>query len=377
MSVRVEVANRMLEWACQRAGHTVASFMEERPRSKLEEWLAGAEQPTLNQLEQFASWTHTSVGVLLLPEPPAEPLPIADFRSGPRHRPSADLLDALYLCQQRQDWYRDHARLYRLDPVEFVGSATLNDDPEQVAQNLRPRLGIQAPERRNIPTWTEALRKLIERVESAGVLVMVSGVVGSNNHRKLKPQEFKGFALSDTLAPVIFVNGSDTKAAQIFTFGHEVGHLALGESALSDATARMAPNERVEKWCNRFAAEFLVPEAELSRIPGDDIHALARHFKVSTLVILRRLFDLNRMPEAQYWARYDAELERLRHIEARGSGGGNFYYTTMARAGRRLTRALVTSALEGQGSFTEALRLLGFKNMGTFHELARMAGVER
>lgn len=351
--------------------------MEERPQSKLEAWLSGVEQPTLNQLEQFASWTHTSVGVLLLPEPPAEPLPIADFRSGPRHRPSADLLDALYLCQQRQDWYRDHARLYRLDTVELVRSATLNDEPEQIAQSLRPLIGFQAAERRNIPTWTEALRQLIERIEASGVLVMVSGVVGSNNYRKLNPQEFKGFALCDPLAPVIFVNGADTKAAQIFTLAHELGHLALGATALSDATARTLPNERVEKWCNRFSAEFLVPAEELARIPGDDLQALARHFKVSTLVVLRRLFDLKRMPEALYWARYDAELERLRHIEARGSGGGNFYYTTMARAGRRLTRALVTSALEGQGSFTEALRLLGFKNMGTFHELARLSGVER
>lgn len=373
--VRVPVRREMLEWACKRAGLTAHSFAEQHPQSKLPLWLGGEVQPTLRQLEEFATATHTSVGALLLPKPMDEPLPIADFRSGPKGAPSADLLDTIYLCQQRQDWYREHARLYRLDEVAFIASASPDQNAEEVAERMRTLVGIRSEERRAIPTWSEALRTLIERVEAAGVLVMVSGVVGSNNRRKLNPQEFRGFAFSDTLAPVIFVNGSDTKAAQIFTLAHEVGHLALGESALSDATARVSPSERVERWCNQFAAEFLVPRAEIDAITGDDIQSLARHFKVSTLVVLRRLFDLRRMSQEQYWTRFDAELERLRGLEARGTGGGNFYYTTMARAGKRLTRALVTSALEGQGSFSEALHLLGFRKMTVFDELARMVGV--
>lgn len=292
-------------------------------------------------------------------------------------RLSADLLDTIYLCQQRQDWYRDYARLHRLDEVAFIGSASTSDDPELVAGRLRPRLGIEASERQGIPTWSEALRKLIERVEGAGALVMVSGVVGSNNRRKLDPHEFRGFAFSDPLAPLIFINGSDTKAAQIFTLAHEVGHLVLGQSALSDATAMTTPNQRTEAWCNRFAAEFLVPREEIAAMPGTDIQSMARRFKVSTLVVLRRLFDIDRMAESEYRALYDAELDRLSRSERSGGSGGNFYYTTMARAGKRLAQALVTSALEGQGSFTEVLRLLGFKKMGTFRKLAELAGVER
>jgi len=367
----------MLEWACARAGYTAASFAETHAQFRLLSWLQGEEVPTLRQLEEFAAATHTSVGALLLPEPLGEPLPISDFRSGWRQGPpSANLLDTLYLCQQRQDWYREYARLNRMDAVEFIGSARVTQAPEKAAAALRAAIGIKRTERQDIPTWTEALRTLIERADQAGVLVMVSGVVGSNTHRKLDPTEFRGFALCDDLAPVVFINGADTKAGQIFTLAHELGHLGVGESALSDATPRVTPDQRVEAWCNRFAAEFLVPEEELRAVQGDDIQAIARQFKVSTLVALRRIFDLGRLSEADYWQRYDAELERVRGLEARGTGGGNFYYTTLARAGRRLTRALVVSALEGQSSFSEAFRLLGFKKLTVFDELAALVGVE-
>lgn len=374
----------MLEWACERAGYTVESFAARHPGHRITTWIAGEIQPTLKQLEAFANATHTPIGALLLREPPREPLPIPDFRSmggGPPRRPSADLLDTIYLCQQRQDWYRNYARLNRFADVEFVGIAGLTADAETVAGQLRSKLAIPAEERRSIRTWSDALSHLITKAESQGALIMVSGVVGSNNRRNLDPQEFRGFALADRLAPLVFINGSDTKAAQIFTLAHEIGHLSLAESALDNATARAMPDRQVEQWCNRFAAELLVPQAELATLAqrgdtlDDQMRQLAEHFKVSTLVILRRLYDLGRIERHVFWNAYDAELDRLREFARQGASGGNFYYTTMARAGRRLTRALISSALEGQGSFTESLHLLGFRKMATFNELARLAGV--
>src|SRR5487761_653573 len=383
-TVRVPIRTPMLEWACERAGYTVESFAERHPSHKIGAWITGEVQPTLKQLEAFATTTHTPIGALLLPEPPREPLSIPDFRSmgsGPPRRPSADLLDTIYLCQQRQDWYRSYARTNRFEEVGFVGVAMLAADPEAVANQLRPKLAFVAEERHTIRTWTEALSQLIVKAEMQGALVMVSGVVGSNNTRKLDPQEFRGFTLADPLAPVVFINGSDTKAAQIFTLAHELGHLSLAESALDDATARAIPDRQVEQWCNRFAAELLVPRVELTTVAhrnenlANQVQRLAEHFKVSTLVVLRRLYDLGRIEREEFWNAYDAELERLQEFARQGTSGGNFYYTTMARAGRRLTRALVSSALEGQGSFTESLHLLGFRTMATFHELARLAGV--
>ena len=220
--------------------------------------------PTLKQLESSRRPRTPRSATFSSKEPPVEQVPIPDFRTVGNERigrPSPDLLDTVYLCQQRQEWYRDFARSEGEGPVPFVGSAHLTNDVEATAATIRRALGFDIEERRQMPTWTDALRRFIEQADALGVLVMVSGVVGSNNRRKLDPQEFRGFALADRLAPLVFINGADTKAAQMFTLAHELAHIWLGQSAVSDAQASQVPEHEVERWCNRVAAELLVPLA--------------------------------------------------------------------------------------------------------------------
>lgn len=377
---RVPVEPALLRWARERAGRSTESLSKRFP--KLEAWERREAQPTLKQLEAFAKATHTPVGFLFLPEPPEERIPIPDFRrvsDAEPSPPSPDLLDTLYLCQQRQDWYRDFARSMGEEPLGFVGSVDASVNVIETAASIRDALDLDVDERRALPTWTDALRRLIAQADALGVLVMVSGVVGSNNRRRLDPEEFRGFALADPLAPLVFVNGADTKAAQMFTLAHELAHLWLGESALSDAQALAVPDHAVERWCNQVAAELLVPLAlipEADEVGGslrDEMDHLARRFKVSTLVILRRLHDAGRLTRDELWSAYEEELARLRALP-RGSGG-NFYLTLGARVSKRFARALVVSTLEGRTSFTESFRLLGVKKQSTFEDVAHSLGV--
>jgi len=232
-----------------------------------------------------------------------------------------------------------------------------------------------------LPTWTDALRQLIAKAEDAGVMVMASSVVGSNSHRKLDVGEFRGFALADDLAPLVFLNGADSKAAQMFTLAHELAHLWLGATGVSDTQAGQVPEQQTERWCNQVAAELLMPLQALraahqpdAPIP-DEIQRLAREFKVSTLVALRRLFDAGFINQATLWQHYHEEQARLRGLEQRGSGGGNFYRSLGARASKRFARAVVTSTLEGETLFQDAFRMLGVRKTATFNEAARELGV--
>jgi Zn-dependent peptidase ImmA (M78 family) len=374
----------MLRWARERAGHRdVAALRGRFPR--LAAWESGEAQPTLYQVEAFARAVHVPFGYLFLPAPPDEPLPIPDFRTvagQALRRPSPDLLDTIYAAQDRQAWYRDFARLARQEALDFVGSARLDEAPESVAARISERLGVDPAARADCRTREEALRLFVAKAEAAGVLVMVSGIVRSNTRRVLDPREFRGFALADSLAPVVFVNGSDARSAQMFTLAHELAHLWLGASALSDAgLAPPAGQRREEVWCNAVAAELLVPLAELRPLlrPGealdDTVGRLARHFKVSSLVVLRRLLDAGWLDRGTFETGWAAEQARLRDLMPRSEGGGDFYRSTLVRVSRRFARALVESTLEGQTLYSEAFRLLGVRKTATFNEIARLTGV--
>jgi Zn-dependent peptidase ImmA (M78 family) len=383
MPVRADVRPELLVWARERSGLEVDDLTHRFPR--LEEWELGTRAPTLKQLEGFASATRTPVGFLFLAEPPEEHVPIPDYRTmgdARVDRPSPDLLETIFQCQQRQEWYRDFAQLTREDPVAFVGSLGTGTSIGEAARVMRETLAFEVDQRGG--SWGEALRLLSERAEESGVLVMVSGVVGSNTHRKLDPREFRGFALVDDLAPLVFVNGADTKSAQIFTLAHELAHLWLGETALSDADLIRVPAAAVEQWCNRVAAEFLVPldairaDYDEGQPLSDELERLAARFRVSTLVVLRRIHDSGAMTWDAYRDAYRAELERILEIlgERGGATGGNFYNTQPVRVSKRFARAVITSTLEGQTLHRDAFQMLGFRKLATFHELAGRLGVE-
>jgi Zn-dependent peptidase ImmA (M78 family) len=374
------VKPELLRWARHRSRVDDGALALRFPQ--LDAWERGDKHPTLKQLETFAKATRTPIGFLFLQAPPVERVPIPDLRTvrnRPVDAPSPDLLETIYQCQQRQEWYREFAQWTAEPTRTFVGSIAVKDDVVNVATQIRTALKLDLEERRKLPTWTDALRRLIEQADACGVLVMISGVVGSDNHRRLEPQEFRGFALVDKLAPLVFINGADTKAAQMFTLAHELVHIWLGETALSNLDLAQGSTNEIERFCNAVAAEVLVPLALIANEFNaraeldDEVQRLARVFKVSTLVILRRLFDAKQLTSAAYAAANARELERL--VTKATSGGGDFYLTLGARASKRFARAVVVSALEGRSPFTEAFRLLGFRKMSTFDELGRNLGV--
>ena len=362
---RVEVKPNVLQWAVKRTGNF---DMLKSKFPKLNEWINNESQPTLKQLEKFAKATAIPLGYFFLPNPPEEKLNIPHYRTTKDEfatQPSPNLLETVQTMERRQQWMRDYLIQLGNEPLNYVGSADLSDDPKFVAQDIRRTLGLKDGWASKQGTWQEALRNLIKKIEDIGIIVVINGVVGNNTHRKLDVDEFRGFVLIDDYAPLIFVNGADGKAAQMFTLAHELAHIWYGASAAFDLTNLQPADIKIEHVCNKAAAEFLVPEDELldmwqqvSRYE-DCFKQIARNFKVSEIVAARRALDLKLITKDEFFKFYQACYIERRYQENQDTSGGNFYATQHLRIGRRFAEAVIRATKEGTILYREAYQLTG------------------
>ena len=377
-------------WARERAGLSVAGLAKKMAvkQDRLEKWEAGQEPMTLKQMKKLAEKTYTPFGYLFSKEPPDETLPIPDFRTfGDRDplraKPSAPLLDTIYAMQRRQNWFRDYLIEAGAEPLPFVTGHSTSQGVSQIATSIRGFL--QVDRHKGIVEHSAgreaAIRNLIESTESnTGILVLRNGVVGNNTHRPLDVTEFRGFALYDEYAPLIFINGKDAKAAQIFTLAHELAHLWLGQEGISNIDAKtMDKADDTEKFCNAVAAELLVPHKPFLQhwkkgVSAErQIEQIGKKLNVSNLVIARRALENNLINPDWYWNFYDAEEKRRKRIPS--SPGGNFYSTYWYRAGRRFASAVIASAMEGKLPYRDAHKLLDIKTTSSFNKVAKKLGL--
>lgn len=377
--MKISLQPTILRWARTRARLSVdvlAQKMHVKPQRVID-WEENGEL-SFKQAEKLANITHTPFGYLYLPEPPQEALPINDFRTvgseAIRH-PSPALLATLDQAQQIQSWFRDELIARGQEPLPFVGSLSQDVPIIEAATRIRQVVGFD--ENQQARAWEDALRQQIEQIENTGVLVLRNGIVGNNTHRPLSVDEFRGFALSDPYAPLIFINARDAKAAQMFTLAHELVHIWVGVSGISNFDKTYADHHDVELFCNQVAAELLVPAAELqeqwsnAQSQNDWLQSLTRRFKVSSLVILRRLNDSSLISPSTFQQRYQAEQDRFRAVATEQDGGGDFYRTQRSRLSKQFLQALIESTLEGRTPYRDALRLVGLSKVETFQELAR------
>lgn len=362
----------VLKWARERAALSaddLAGKMQVKTQRVLEWERSGS--ITMAQSKRLASATYTPHGYLFLSEPPDDDLPIADFRTRgdePVRHPSPNLLDTVYAMQRRQEWMRDEvSRHYEEPPLPFVGAFAISDDPIEVAEAMRDALDIADGWASTVPNWSAALRHLRDKSEAAGILVVFNGVVGNNTYRKLDPTEFQGFALVDEYAPLIFVNNADFKAAQIFTLAHELVHIFVGETGISHFEDMQPPDDATEQFCNRTAAEFLVPENRMrtfwnqSQWSRDPYSIAARHFKVSSIVAARRALDLELIDRVTFLDFYEHHKNAEWAAVQTAQSGGNFWINQTWRVGPRFASTVFCAAKEGRLTYTDAYSLTDLK----------------
>lgn len=372
---RVRITPAIIKWAQQRAGvddEQLARKMglSERPET-INAWLSGEDRPTLRQAQDLAKHLRIPFGYLFLSQPPTITLPVTDFRSVPdseRGSFSPDLQEVLFDALRKRDWMRERRISEDLKPLSFVGRFTARSGIIETAADIRRVLGLPEPGNLGVSGSEKYLRLLVRQTEAAGILVLQNGIVATNTSRPLDIREFRGFVLSDEFAPVIFINSKDWYAARIFTLAHELAHLWIGDSGISNPEAD--PEQFIggpdrEKICNQIAAEVLVPASLLTRYwttyssPYTTAKNLIRTFLVSTFVILIRAYDLQLISYTDLQAAIHTASDQIPAQPSRQkSGGPGLLRSVATRNSRLFVRELTSAVLEGAVQHHEAARLL-------------------
>jgi Zn-dependent peptidase ImmA (M78 family) len=354
----------MLSWARERAGFAVPDFARKMGKTSdtLLAWEAGSRPLTFNQAMQFADKAYVPFGYLFLTQPPADEFPIPDLRtvdSGGVRQPSAELLDLVKQMQERQEWYKEYLAEQGESGSQVVGRKTTQDSVANIVEYMRQQLGVSAHPQRN--DWEDYYRDLVKRIEELGIMVMRLPYLGSY-HRRFRVEEFRGFAMADAIAPLLFVNHADAPGARLFTLIHEFCHILLGQSGVSDGDANT--QNKIEVLCNAVAAEFLVPEVEFRQKWDtsfedwrDNLCPLEAHFHVSTWALARRALTLGFISQVDY-SNYILAQRKAHDDRERTGGSGGYYKNQKSWLSDRFSRAVTSQALNGQMMLRDAGHLL-------------------
>lgn len=324
----------ILAWARERSGQTLVQVAEALGKDPelVQRWEIGEAAPTYVQLETLAYKVYKRpIALFFFPAPPDEPEPAQEFRTLPDFEIEDLTPDTRFKVRQALALQLSLAELSDGgNPAEQLITRDLAIDPSrspaQAARTVRDYIAITVDEQIGWKTTEEALRAWRTKVEEAGVFVFKD---------TFKQRDVSGFSLFDDEFPLIYVNNSTSKTRQIFTVFHELAHLLVhtGGMTLRDDTyirALHGDAKQVEIFCNAFAAHVLLPDADFKKqdhaVDDQNILRLARRYKVSREVILRRLLDMGLVTQ-QIYSRKTEQWAQDYFERAAEDPGGNYYLT--------------------------------------------------
>ena len=363
----------VVRWARERAGFSIEEMR--KTFKSIEKWEDGSAFPSYTQLEGMADKFKIPVAVFFFPSPPKVPSIGETFRTLPDYE-FEQLPPRMRLLLRK-------AKSFQLNLIEMTGG--VNPAPRRIthditfeedisvaaaARNVRQYLGVSIKEQSEWSDDDVALDQWRSKLQDAGVSIFKDA---------FKVDNYSGFCLYDDEFPIIYVNNSTSKTRQIFTLFHELAHLLFHTSGIDmlidDFIQRLPENDKkIEIICNRFAAEFLVPESVFEatfagRLPTEGTaELLAKFFHVSREFIYRRFRERNLISQAEY----ESASARWTDQQKKGEGGGNYYYTKIAYLGSDYVKLALSQYYQNRISDTQLAEYLDIKprNLSTFEEYA-------
>lgn len=396
---KVHINPSVLEWARKQAGLSleeaarkghVAGNKNMVPAERLGLWESGREAPTRNQLENLAKAYYRPVLTFYMKAPPAQSERFPDFRTV-ADRPASNKSPVLGAFVRRMRARQQEVVDLiiedggKTEPLPFIGRFEPGAGIDDVTADIRRELDVSFEDQRRSKDAGALFRTLRAAAERIRIFVVVQGNLGSY-HTDIEAEDFRGIALADPVAPFVVINSNDARAAHIFTLIHELAHLWIGASGISNLSPFSGEGQgaEIERFCNRVASEFLMPKAEIEAAWQNvnkpnlayAVSSMAKEFSISRAAIANRLWKLGMMDDDDWWRlyrMYQEEWRRHRERLREGDGGPTYHINKRSQLGNALIRTVLGAVESGAITYTRASRILGV-NSKSFDRLKELAG---
>lgn len=379
MAEKAPITPKILAWARESARISKEDAAKKAvvKAEQIEDWEKGQSLPTIRQAKLLAKAYKRPFSLFFLPEIPTDFQPLQDFRKPGSLSLSTGSLFIIREIQQKQAWISAVNEENQETKIPFVGRFKMSDGIERVAKDMLETLGINpfAYERANpILEW-------VEKAESKGIFVSRTSFIHSR--LKLDSKELQGFAISDSFAPFVFVNSEDWNAPQLFTLVHELAHLWIAKSGISNDVQPVPKSvskfHPVELFCNSVAASALMPKELFSHLTDStflnekSIFKEAKKFGVSSFAFLVRSLNLGFISHSQYSSlkkeadkefKAFLEQEAIKKAKQKASPKGtgpDYYLLALNKNSRLFTQTVLDAYKSGSIEPTEASSLLNVK----------------
>jgi Zn-dependent peptidase ImmA (M78 family)/DNA-binding XRE family transcriptional regulator len=359
MADKAYITARVFKWARESAKMTeeVAASKIAVSIDKFKEWENGEDYPTIRQAQTLAKAYRRPFALFFLPDVPADFQPLQDFRKTGSKELSTSSIFIIREIQQKQAWISEVNEENNEKRVSFIGKFSSKDNPIIVANDILNTLNINPLNYKS----NNPILEWIDKAESKGIFISRTSFIHSR--LKLDSNEIQGFAIADNYAPFVFINSDDWNAPQLFTLVHELAHLWIAETGISNDIEPSIKNagdyNPIELFCNEVAANALIPKEYLDNLDkrafdnAKEVFKNAKNIGVSSFALLVRALNQNIISLSAYRnLKHFADIEyneflkreeakKIKQKEKENPGGPNYFLLQLNRNSRLFTQTVL------------------------------------
>jgi Zn-dependent peptidase ImmA (M78 family) len=373
---KFEIDSRFIEWSIDTSGWDKNLLREKMKVSEkvFESWFEGVAKITLNQLKDLAKRTKRPIASFFLSKVPEEKDMPTDYRLYPEQIDKFDkkTVFAVRKARRLQEIVKNlMSNLYE-ERKRKIREVKISESPVEVAKEIRELFELTEEKQRKFKSPYEFIKFLREKLEENNIFTF---------QISMPEEDARGFALSDDFPSIATINSKDSIEARIFTLMHEVGHILLNNTGIS--IPDFNNKNSIEKWCNEFSSNFLLPKEIAKRIfserneiliESSTLKELSRKYKLSKNMLLYNMAKLKFITFDDYGNvldRYKKIEDAIKEAEEKKSGGGiPAERKCLSELGNKFISLVAENTSRKNITYSDALSYLSIKSK-SFNKLMK------